>query len=86
MTICCRKGSKRLPGKNMKPLCGIPLVEHTVKRAVEFKQTKKDDIIIKSPLGNLSRIPNLTKLKKKINQFCNEGANLFGNILMRVME
>ena len=31
-------------------------------------------------MGNLSRIPNLTKLKKKINQFCNEGANLFGNI------
>ena len=40
----------------------------------------KDDIIIKSPFGNLSRIPNLTKLKNKINQFCNKGKKFFGNI------
>lgn len=44
------------------------------------EESNKNDIIIKSPLGNLSRIPNLTKLKNKINQFCNKGANLFGNI------
>lgn len=45
-----------------------------------FKEDKEDDIIIKSPLDNLSRMPNLTKLKNKINQFCKKGNNFFGNI------
>lgn len=34
-TICARGGSKGLPGKNIKPLLGKPLIAHTVERALE---------------------------------------------------
>ncbi len=43
-TICCRGGSKGVPGKNIKPLSGKPLIAYTV---VTAKQSLLlDDIII----------------------------------------
>ena len=33
--IPARKGSKRIPDKNIKPLNGIPLIEHTILSAIE---------------------------------------------------
>jgi len=47
---------------------------------VDNEEHIKNNIFIKSPSGNLSKMPNLTKLKNKINQFCNEGEKLFRNI------
>ncbi len=32
-TICARGGSKGVPGKNMRPLYGMPLISHTIKAA-----------------------------------------------------
>ena len=52
--------------------------EEAFKEDNEIHEDNK--IIIKSPLGNLSRMPNLTKLKNKINQFCEKGKSFFGNI------
>jgi N-acylneuraminate cytidylyltransferase/CMP-N,N'-diacetyllegionaminic acid synthase len=34
-TICARGGSKGVPGKNLRPLLGMPLIAHSVKRARE---------------------------------------------------
>jgi CMP-N,N'-diacetyllegionaminic acid synthase len=36
-TICCRGGSKGLPGKNIKLLNGIPLIAYTIKSALQSK-------------------------------------------------
>lgn len=36
-TICCRGGSKGVPGKNLKLLDGIPLIGHTILQAQESK-------------------------------------------------
>ena len=36
-TICCRGGSKGVPGKNLKLLDGIPLIGHTILQALESK-------------------------------------------------
>ena len=33
--ITARSGSKGLPDKNIKPLCGIPLMAHTIRAALE---------------------------------------------------
>ena len=32
-TICCRGGSKGVPGKNIRPLCGKPLIAYTIETA-----------------------------------------------------
>lgn len=36
-TICARKGSKGIPGKNLRPLLGHPLILHTMMQAWECK-------------------------------------------------
>jgi len=36
-TICARGGSKGVPGKNLRPLLGKPLIAHTVLQAVESR-------------------------------------------------
>jgi len=33
--IPARKGSKGLPGKNIRDLCGMPLIAHTIRQAIE---------------------------------------------------
>ncbi len=36
ITICARGGSKGIPGKNIKPLCGRPLIGYTIDTARQF--------------------------------------------------
>ena len=33
ITICARGGSKGIPGKNIKPINGIPLINYTINTA-----------------------------------------------------
>lgn len=42
-TICCRGGSKGVPGKNIRHLNGLPLIAHTIQQA---KSTKLIDELI----------------------------------------
>ncbi len=39
ITICARGGSKGIPGKNIKPLAGRPLIEYSIEVAQKMKQT-----------------------------------------------
>ena len=55
ITICARGGSKGIPGKNIRPLNGIPLIAYTLKNAFDFSnrysaeiELSTDDIEIKS--------------------------------------
>ena len=54
ITICARGGSKGIPGKNIKNICGKPLIEYTISLAKQFKERRgaiiglsTDDIRIK---------------------------------------
>ena len=37
-TICARGGSQGVPGKNIRPLLGQPLIVHTIKQAISHPQ------------------------------------------------
>lgn len=41
VTICARGGSKGIPGKNIKPINGIPLIGYTIRIANKFKEHYK---------------------------------------------
>lgn len=41
ITICARGGSKGIPGKNIKPINGIPLIGYTIQVANKFKEYYK---------------------------------------------
>ena len=41
ITICARGGSKGIPGKNIKPINGIPLIGYTINIANRFKEYYK---------------------------------------------
>jgi CMP-N-acetylneuraminic acid synthetase len=51
--IPARAGSKRIPGKNIKPLGGIPLIEHTILSAVGCQEI--DHIVISSDIPSMYR-------------------------------
>ena len=38
VTICARGGSKGIPGKNIKPINGLPLIGYTINVANQFKE------------------------------------------------
>jgi len=48
VTICARGGSKGIPGKNIKPLNGEPLIFYTIQVAKQFKKEYKDVTIVLS--------------------------------------
>lgn len=41
LTICCRGGSKGVKNKNIRPLCGLPLIGHTINQAKSWGQAAK---------------------------------------------
>lgn len=54
--IPARAGSKGLPGKNLRPLCGTPLIEWSIRRALESKYL--DTVLVSTDsleIANLAR-------------------------------
>lgn len=54
VTICARKGSKRLKNKNLKNLMGKPLIAHTIETAKKWKKT--DKIIVSTDSNEIADI------------------------------
>lgn len=52
--IPARGGSKGLPGKNIKMLCGKPLIAHTIKQAMQSKYI--DRVIVSTEAEEIARI------------------------------
>jgi CMP-N,N'-diacetyllegionaminic acid synthase len=53
-TICCRGGSKGVPGKNIKPLLGKPLIAYTVETALNTSLI--NDVIISTDSLDIANI------------------------------
>lgn len=43
ITICARGGSKGIPGKNIKPIKGIPLIAYSIRTAKKFAEHLEND-------------------------------------------
>ena len=52
--IPARKGSKGLPGKNIKPLKGKPLIAHSIEKALEAKYI--EDVYISTDCEKIAKI------------------------------
>jgi CMP-N,N'-diacetyllegionaminic acid synthase len=52
--IPARGGSKGLPGKNIKPLCGKPLIAWSIERALESKYI--DEVLVSTDSEEIARI------------------------------
>ena len=53
-TVCLRGGSKGVPGKNLRPLLGKPLMEYTILQAMESQLL--DDIVISTDSEDIASI------------------------------
>ena len=53
-TICCRGGSKGVPGKNIKPLLGKPLIAYTIEAA--RKSTFLNDTIVSTDSEEIAAV------------------------------
>lgn len=56
ITICARGGSKGIPGKNIKPIGGVPLLAYTAKIALEFAQKHGADIVLSTDSEEIRRV------------------------------
>lgn len=53
-SICCRGGSKGVPGKNIKPLLGKPLIEYTIETGLKSKLI--DELIVSTDSDSIAAI------------------------------
>lgn len=56
ITICARGGSKGIPGKNIKPINGVPLIKYTINTAKSFSNLFKSKIAISTDDLNISEV------------------------------
>lgn len=56
ITICARGGSKGIPGKNIKPVGGVPLLAYTAKIALEFARIHGADIVLSTDSEDIRRV------------------------------
>lgn len=58
ITICARGGSKGIPGKNIKPLNGEPLIYYTLKTAIDFakRNQARTDIILSTDSDEIKQV------------------------------
>lgn len=56
ITICARGGSKGIPGKNIKPVGGVPLLAYTAKIALEFARKYGADIVLSTDSEEIRRV------------------------------
>lgn len=68
ITICARAGSKGIPGKNTKPLNGIPLIEYTINMAIEFAKIFDAKIAISTDDEKIKNIVNLFGIETSYNR------------------
>lgn len=56
ITICARGGSKGIPGKNIKPVGGRPLLAYTVDVALKFAKKYNCEIILSTDSSDILRV------------------------------
>nr|MCY2672745.1 hypothetical protein [Bacteroides fragilis] len=64
ITICARGGSKGIPGKNIKPLNGQPLIGYSIAVAKEFQSVfEGTDIMLSTDSEEIIRVAGVYGLK-----------------------
>lgn len=74
ITICARGGSKGIPGKNIKPICGKPLIAYSINVAEQFAkkynckiELSTDDIKIKEVASEFGLTNNYVRSENLAN-------------------
>ena len=64
ITICGRGGSKGIPGKNIKPLNGNPLIYYTIQVAKQFQRKFKNvSIVLSTDSEEITKVAETCGLK-----------------------
>jgi len=64
ITICARGGSKGIPGKNIKPLNGKPLIYYSIQVAKQFQKLIDDvEIVLSTDSNEIEQVANKYDLK-----------------------
>lgn len=56
ITLCARGGSKGIPGKNIKPLNGKPLIAYSIRVAQRFAEVYPSDITLSTDDADIKRV------------------------------
>lgn len=56
VTICARGGSKGIPGKNIKPLNGLPLIGYSIRTGLQFAKKHTADIALSTDNEEIKKV------------------------------
>lgn len=56
LTICARGGSKGIPGKNIKPINGLPLIAYTIRTAQAFAAKHQADLALSTDSEEIKKV------------------------------
>lgn len=56
ITICARGGSKGIPGKNIKPIAGKPLISYTIDQAKKFAKKHGGDVVLSTESDQIKAV------------------------------
>jgi len=81
VTICARGGSKGIPGKNIKPLNGKPLIYHTIQVANKFKAKYENvTITLSTDSEDIAKVAELCGLKSDYRRPAHLAGDTIGKI------
>lgn len=63
ITLCARGGSKGIPGKNIRPINGMPLIAYTIRHAQTFVQKAQADIALSTDSDEIRAVAEKFDLK-----------------------
>lgn len=81
ITICARGGSKGIPGKNIKPLNGKPLIYYTIQVAKQFQQRFEDvELVLSTDSEEIVNVSKECGLKSDYRRPENLAGDTIGKI------
>jgi CMP-N-acetylneuraminic acid synthetase len=63
ITICARGGSKGIPGKNVHPVNGVPLIVYSIRHALEFAKETGADVELSTDNDEIAQVAAKEGLK-----------------------
>ena len=80
ITLCARGGSKGIPGKNIKPIAGKPLLAYSIEMAQKFAAKYSADIVLSTDSDEVKKVASIHNLYTGYNRPTETASDTAGKI------
>lgn len=80
ITICARGGSKGIPGKNIRPINGVPLIVYSIRHALAYAKKTGADVELSTDSDDIKKVAADAGLKTDYNRPPELSTDLVGKL------